>query len=82
MSGFLDNLGPPIGVADLLGGRPLAVLAPHPDDETLGCGALLFDAAAHGARCTVICVTDDAPLSRMNGTNRQSAPAPRRPRRG
>ncbi|MGN7871499.1 PIG-L deacetylase family protein [Paracoccus sp. 22332] len=58
MSGFLDNLGPPIGVADLLGGRPLAVLAPHPDDETLGCGALLFDAAAHGARCTVICVTD------------------------
>ena len=58
MSRFLDNLGSSMAVADLLDGRPLVVLAPHPDDETLGCGALLFDAAAAGVCCSVICVTD------------------------
>ena len=60
MSGFLDAVAhtPRVSVETLLGGRPLAVLAPHPDDETLGCGALLFDAAARGSRCQVICVTD------------------------
>lgn len=60
MSGFLDAItdAPMIKVADLLGSRPLVVLAPHPDDETLGCGALIFDAAASGTPCTVICVTD------------------------
>ena len=60
MSGFLDALAdaPWVGVADLLGDRPLVVIAPHPDDETLGCGALLFDAHARGNPCHVICVTD------------------------
>ncbi len=58
MSLFLENLGPPMTVDQLLGGRPLVVLAPHPDDETLGCGALLFDAARQGVACSVICVTD------------------------
>ncbi|TGN37583.1 hypothetical protein E4L95_22635, partial [Paracoccus liaowanqingii] len=63
MSGFLDHVAAtatPVGVAALLGGRALVVLAPHPDDETLGCGALLFDAAARGTPCHVICVTDGA----------------------
>lgn len=43
MSGFLDDLAfaRHVAVDDLLAGRPLVVLAPHPDDETLGCGALL-----------------------------------------
>ena len=58
MNGFLQHLGEPIAVDELLAGRPLVVLAPHPDDETLGCGALLVDAAAQGASCSVICVTD------------------------
>lgn len=58
MSLFLDSLGLPMTVAQLLDGRPLVVLAPHPDDETLGCGALLFDAAAQGVPCSVVCVTD------------------------
>lgn len=60
MSGFLDAAldAPEIGVGDLLAARPLVILAPHPDDETLGCGALLFDAAARGNPCTVVCVTD------------------------
>ena len=60
MSGFLDALthAPQITVGELLGERPLVVLAPHPDDETLGCGALIFDAASRGADCHIICVTD------------------------
>lgn len=60
MSGFLEAAAhaPLVSVEALLDDRPLAVLAPHPDDETLGCGALLFDAAALGTECHVICVTD------------------------
>lgn len=58
LSGFLGTLGPWITVNELLQGRPLVVIAPHPDDETLGCGALLFDAAAAAVDTTVICVTD------------------------
>ena len=41
----------------LTGNAPIVVLAPHPDDESLGCGALLAHAFAHcGAH--VICMTD------------------------
>ena len=60
MSGFLDHAAsaPSLTPASLMQGRPLVILAPHPDDETLGCGALLFDAAAQGTPCHVICVTD------------------------
>lgn len=62
MSRFLAHLdtAPRITADRLLGDRPLVILAPHPDDETLGCGALLSDAAAQGTRCHVICVTDGA----------------------
>ena len=50
---------PSVTARDLLGGRTaLTVIAPHPDDETLGCGALLHEAAAQGVACNVICVTD------------------------
>lgn len=60
MSLFLKHVAnaPWMDVARLLDGRPLVVLAPHPDDETLGCGALLHEAAQLGADCRVICVTD------------------------
>ena len=44
---------------DLSGGRPIIVLAPHPDDESLGCGALLAAAFA-GPGAHVVCVTDGA----------------------
>jgi LmbE family N-acetylglucosaminyl deacetylase len=33
------------------------VLAPHPDDETLGCGGLIHDARAAGARVRVVFLT-------------------------
>ena len=62
VSGFLDHVAaaPRISAGALLMGRPLVILAPHPDDEVLGCGALLFDAAEQGTPCQVVCVTDGA----------------------
>lgn len=48
---------PRASIHDLTEGAAVVVLAPHPDDESLGCGALLHAAfAGHGAR--VICMTD------------------------
>jgi len=39
------------------GGRPV-VIAPHPDDETLGCGALIANAVRRGVPIGVIALTD------------------------
>lgn len=47
----------PATLGDLSGGAPLLVLAPHPDDESLGCGALLA-AAFEGPGAHVVCMTD------------------------
>jgi LmbE family N-acetylglucosaminyl deacetylase len=37
---------------------PLLVVAPHPDDESLGCGGLLADCWRRGQRAHVVCLTD------------------------
>jgi LmbE family N-acetylglucosaminyl deacetylase len=39
---------------------PLLVLAPHPDDESLGCGLLLSEIWGGSGAATVVCVTDGA----------------------
>ena len=39
-------------------GRSAVVVAPHPDDETLGCGALIARKRAAGTRVVVVVVTD------------------------
>ena len=40
--------------------RPVVVLAPHPDDETLGCGGLIALKRSLGAPVRVIFMTDGA----------------------
>lgn len=40
--------------------RSLLVIAPHPDDETIGCGGLIALAAASGVCVVVVVVTDGA----------------------
>ena len=47
----LDILAPP---------GPLLVVAPHPDDESLGCGGLIACAAAAGREVMVAALTDGA----------------------
>ncbi|PVA11020.1 PIG-L family deacetylase [Pelagivirga sediminicola] len=52
------NIAPSALLPDVFQGQErLVVLAPHPDDESLGCGALLARAFA-GAGAHVICLTD------------------------
>lgn len=45
-------------VSQLSGGGDVLVLAPHPDDETLGCGGAIAAASAAGCRVQVVVVTD------------------------
>jgi len=60
-------------LAAVTGGAALLVLAPHPDDETLGCGGLMAQAAAAGQSVHVLVLTDGT------GSHPNSAayPAPR-----
>lgn len=57
----------------LAGATSLWVIAPHPDDESLGGGLLLFEAARRGLPCRVVCVTDGAASHRAS----RRWPAPR-----
>lgn len=51
---------------------PVLVLAPHPDDETLGCGGLIATRAAEGRRVVVAVITDGRALFRRFGVTRPS----------
>ena len=59
---YLDSLrNLPFGTfRDLTAGKPFLVLSPHPDDETLGCGGLLAEAAKAGVLAHVLILTDGA----------------------
>jgi LmbE family N-acetylglucosaminyl deacetylase len=49
-----------VDATDLLPRRRLVVLAPHPDDETFGCGALIARTRDAGFPVTVVVATDGA----------------------
>jgi len=60
MTGFLPEQALiPYQASSFSAGRAL-VLAPHPDDEVLGCGAALADLRERGARVVVLVLTDGA----------------------
>lgn len=51
---------PEATASELLDGSPALVLAPHPDDESLGCGGLIAAATKVGIPIHVVVVTDGA----------------------
>lgn len=46
------------GIEDLAGSGGIVVLAPHPDDESLGCGGAIAQACAAGRSVTIVFLTD------------------------
>lgn len=46
---------------------PVLILAPHPDDETLGCGGLIARRVHEGRRVVVVVITDGRALLRRFG---------------
>ncbi|HUB49579.1 MAG TPA: PIG-L family deacetylase [Acetobacteraceae bacterium] len=63
---------PLTSTTSLLGSDPLLVLAPHPDDESLGCGGLIADCQARGQPVYVLVLTDG---SRSHPRSRSHPPA-------
>jgi LmbE family N-acetylglucosaminyl deacetylase len=53
----LRNL-PVVDLQSLVGQQSVMVLAPHPDDESLGCGGLIAEGQAHGRDVHVVVLTD------------------------
>lgn len=61
---------------EIIGGATALVLAPHPDDESLGCGGLIAEACANGRPPAVVVLTDGAmshPSSRSHPASRLRA---------
>jgi LmbE family N-acetylglucosaminyl deacetylase len=59
--------------ADIVGSAPFLVLAPHPDDESLGCGGLIAEACIIGHPVHVVILTD----GRRSHPNSRTWAAPR-----
>jgi LmbE family N-acetylglucosaminyl deacetylase len=57
---FLAAAGelPLASLADITGGGGLVVVAPHPDDESLGCGGLIAAARASGVAVRLVVLSD------------------------
>jgi LmbE family N-acetylglucosaminyl deacetylase len=50
----------PLGTIQVLAGRTPLILAPHPDDESLGCGGLIAACCAAGQMPLAVFLTDGA----------------------
>ena len=59
-AGVLSRMAnlPLVDVAAITGKRPILILAPHADDESLGCGGLIAQACAAGETVYVAILTD------------------------
>jgi LmbE family N-acetylglucosaminyl deacetylase len=73
---------PSASLDEITGGGPILVLAPHPDDDVLGCGGLIAACAAAGAPAHVAYLTDgrrshlgapDWPADRLSAARRKEA---------
>lgn len=67
---------PWVGIEELAGAGAIMVLAPHPDDESLGCGAAIAAASRKGRRIIITVLTDGAgshPNSRTHPPARLAA---------
>jgi LmbE family N-acetylglucosaminyl deacetylase len=73
---------PAISLDELTRGGPILVLAPHPDDDVLGCGGVIAACAAAGVRTHVAYLTDggrshlgapDWPTARLSAARRREA---------
>ncbi len=59
----------PVSTIDVeMGSGPILILAPHPDDETLGCGGLIATAQAAGRAVFVLVLTDGTGSHPNSGT--------------
>lgn len=71
------ELAAEMDIAALTAMRPFAVLAPHPDDETLGCGGLIAQGVRAGLDPMVIVLTDGSRSHDAPGWPRQRLAAQR-----
>jgi LmbE family N-acetylglucosaminyl deacetylase len=74
----LARMATPLGEEELR--RPALVFAPHPDDETLGCGGTILQKRRAGAALRIVFMTDGAashlrlsPREEMRETRRREA---------
>lgn len=49
---------PIVDLPALTGGRGIVIVAPHPDDESLGCGGLIAQACARGITAGLVVLSD------------------------
>lgn len=72
---FLDqaDTAPLAGFPDIVGEGGVVVLAPHPDDESLGCGGLLAEAVSAGRDLRVIFVSDGGASHPTEGAEDRAA---------
>lgn len=63
---------PQVDLRQLLGDKPVLVLAPHPDDESLGCGGTIAECCSHKQDVWVLVLTDG---SRSHPHSKEYPPA-------